>query len=123
VAAESTPQFGDRRGYQMDPGNGDEALREIALDLEEGADMVMVKPALPYLDVIRRARLQFPGVPLAAYNVSGEYAMLKAASERGWIDGDRVTVEILTAIRRAGADFILTYSAKDAARILGAGRA
>jgi porphobilinogen synthase len=122
-AAESTPLFGDRRGYQMDPGNGDEALREIALDLEEGADMVMVKPALPYLDVIRRARLQFPGVPVAAYNVSGEYAMLKAASERGWIDGDRVTIEILTAIRRAGADFILTYSAKDAARILGARRA
>jgi porphobilinogen synthase len=122
-AAESSPQFGDRRGYQMDPGNGDEALREIAIDLEEGADMVMVKPALPYLDVIRRARVRFPGVPLAAYNVSGEYAMLKAAAERGWIDGDRVTIEVLTAIRRAGADFILTYSAKDAARILGAGRA
>jgi porphobilinogen synthase len=122
-AAESTPQFGDRRGYQMDPGNGDEALREIALDLDEGADMVMVKPALPYLDVVRRARERFPGVPLAAYNVSGEYAMLKAASERGWIDGDRVTIEVLTSIRRAGADFILTYSAKDAARILGAGRA
>jgi porphobilinogen synthase len=122
-AAESTPQFGDRRGYQMDPGNGDEALREIAFDLEEGADMVMVKPALPYLDVIRRARERFPGVPLAAYNVSGEYAMLKAAAERGWIDGDRLTIEILTSIRRAGADFILTYSAKDAARILGAGRA
>ena len=122
-AAESTPQFGDRRGYQMDPGNGDEALREIALDLDEGADMVMVKPALPYLDVLRRARDRFPGVPLAAYNVSGEYAMLKAASERGWIDGDRVTIEILTSIRRAGADFILTYSAKDAARILATGRA
>jgi len=122
-AAESTPQFGDRRGYQMDPGNGDEALREIALDLDEGADMVMVKPALPYLDVIRRARERFPGVPLAAYNVSGEYAMLKAACERGWIDGDRVTIEVLTSIRRAGADFILTYSAKDAARILGAARA
>jgi porphobilinogen synthase len=122
-AAESTPQFGDRRGYQMDPGNGDEALREIAFDLEEGADMVMVKPALPYLDVIRRARERYPGVPLAAYNVSGEYAMLKAAAERGWIDGDRLTIEILTSIRRAGADFILTYSAKDAARILGAGRA
>jgi porphobilinogen synthase len=85
--------------------------------------MVMVKPALPYLDVVRRARERFPGVPLAAYNVSGEYAMLKAASERGWIDGDRVTIEVLTSIRRAGADFILTYSAKDAARILGAGRA
>ena len=117
-AAESAPQFGDRRGYQMDPGNGDEALREIALDLEEGADMVMVKPALPYLDVLRRAKDRFPGVPMAAYNVSGEYAMLKAAAERGWIDGDRVTLEILTSIRRAGADFILTYSAKDAARLL-----
>jgi porphobilinogen synthase len=117
-AAESTPQFGDRRGYQMDPANGDEALREIALDLEEGADIVMVKPALPYLDVIRRARERFTGVPIAAYNVSGEYAMLKAAEERGWLDGTRVMIEILTAIRRAGADFILTYSAKDAARIL-----
>src|SRR5262249_47249263 len=120
-AAESTPRFGDRRGYQMDPGNGEEALGESALDLDEGADMVMVKPALPYLDVVRRARERFPGVPLAAYNVSGEYAMLKAAVERGWIDGDRVTIEILTSIRRTGADFILTYSAKDAARILGAG--
>jgi porphobilinogen synthase len=117
-AAGSTPQFGDRRGYQMDPANGDEALREIALDLEEGADIIMVKPALAYLDVIRRARERFPGVPIAAYNVSGEYAMLKAAEERGWLDGPRVTIEILTAIRRAGADFILTYSAKDAARIL-----
>ena len=122
-AAESTPQFGDRRGYQMDPGNGGEALREVALDLEEGADAVMVKPALPYLDVLRRVKDAFPGVPIAAYNVSGEYAMLKAASERGWIDGDRVTLEILTSIRRAGADFILTYSAKDAARLLRAGRA
>jgi porphobilinogen synthase len=117
-AVGSTPQFGDRRGYQMDPANGDEALREIALDLEEGADIIMVKPALAYLDVIRRARERFPGVPIAAYNVSGEYAMLKAAEERGWLDGPRVTIEILTAIRRAGADFILTYSAKDAARIL-----
>jgi porphobilinogen synthase len=117
-AAESTPQFGDRRSYQMDPANGDEALREIALDLEEGADIVMVKPALPYLDVVRRARERFAGVPIAAYNVSGEYAMLKAAAARGWIDGDRATIEILTSIRRAGADFILTYSAKDAARIL-----
>jgi porphobilinogen synthase len=122
-AAESTPQFGDRRGYQMDAGNGGEALREVALDLEEGADAVMVKPALPYLDVLRRVKDAFPGVPVAAYNVSGEYAMLKAAAERGWIDGDRVTLEILTSIRRAGADFILTYSAKDAARLLGAGRA
>jgi len=122
-AAESAPQFGDRRGYQMDPANGDEALREIALDLEEGADIVMVKPALAYLDVIRRARDGFPGVPIAAYNVSGEYAMLQAAAQRGWIEGERVTMEILTAIRRAGADFILSYSAKDAARILRAERA
>jgi len=117
-AAESTPQFGDRRGYQMDPANGDEALREVALDLEEGADIVMVKPALPYLDVVRRVKQAFPGVPLAAYNVSGEYAMLQAAIEKGWLDGERVTIEILTSIRRAGADFILTYSAKEAARIL-----
>ena len=122
-AAESAPRFGDRRGYQMDPANGDEALREIALDLEEGADIIMVKPALAYLDVIRRARERFPGVPIAAYNVSGEYAMLQAAAERGWIEGERVTMEILTAIRRAGADFVLTYSAKDAARILRAERA
>jgi len=122
-AAESAPQFGDRRGYQMDPANGDEALREIALDLEEGADIVMVKPALAYLDVIHRARDAFPGVPIAAYNVSGEYAMLQAAAQRGWIEGERVTMEILTAIRRAGADFILSYSAKDAARILRAERA
>jgi porphobilinogen synthase len=121
-AAESAPRFGDRRGYQMDPANGDEALREIALDLEEGADIIMVKPALAYLDVIRRARERFPGVPIAAYNVSGEYAMLQAAAERGWIEGERVTMEILTAIRRAGADFVLTYSAKDAARILRAER-
>jgi porphobilinogen synthase len=116
-AAESTPRFGDRRGYQMDPANSDEALREVALDLEEGADVVMVKPALPYLDVIRRVKDRF-GVPVAAYNVSGEYAMLQAAAERGWIDGERAAVEILTSIRRAGADFILTYSAKVAARWL-----
>ena len=121
-AAEAAPRFGDRRGYQMDPANADEALREIALDLEEGADIIMVKPALAYLDVIRRARERFPGVPIAAYNVSGEYAMLQAAAERGWIEGERVTMEILTAIRRAGADFVLTYSAKDAARILRAER-
>ncbi|MGH7897208.1 MAG: porphobilinogen synthase [Candidatus Binatia bacterium] len=120
-AAESTPQFGDRRGYQMDPANSDEALREVALDLEEGADIVMVKPALPYLDVIRRVKDRF-GVPVAAYNVSGEYSMLRAAAERGWIDGDRALIEILTAIRRAGADLILTYSARDVARILGSGR-
>jgi porphobilinogen synthase len=116
-AAESAPKFGDRRGYQMDPANGDEALREVALDLEEGADIVMVKPALAYLDIVRRVKERF-GVPVAAYNVSGEYAMLQAAAERGWIDGERVLVEILTSIRRAGADFILTYSAKEAARIL-----
>jgi porphobilinogen synthase len=101
----------------MDPANADEALREVALDLEEGADIVMVKPALAYLDVIRRVKERF-AVPVAAYNVSGEYAMLHAAAGRGWIDGPRVMMEILTSIRRAGADFILTYSAKDAARIL-----
>src|SRR5207237_7525191 len=122
-AAQSAPQFGDRRSYQMDPANAREAMREVALDLEEGADIIMVKPALAYLDVIRRARERFPGVPIAAYNVSGEYAMLQAAAERGWIDGERVTMEILTAIRRAGADFVLTYSAKDAARMLRAERA
>jgi porphobilinogen synthase len=116
-AAESTPQFGDRRGYQMDPANADEALREVALDLEEGADFVMVKPALPYLDVVRRVKDRF-GVPVAAYHVSGEYAMLRAAAERGWIDGDRAMIEVLTAIRRAGADVILTYFARDAARVL-----
>jgi porphobilinogen synthase len=117
-AAESTPRFGDRRGYQMDPGNADEALREVALDLEEGADFVMVKPALPYLDVVRRVKDRF-GVPVAAYHVSGEYAMLRAAAERGWIDGERAMIEVLTAIRRAGADVILTYFARDAARVLG----
>jgi porphobilinogen synthase len=117
-AAESTPQFGDRRGYQMDPANSDEALREVALDLEEGADMVMVKPALPYLDVVRRVKDRF-GVPVAAYHVSGEYAMLKAAAERGWIDGERAMLEVLTSIRRAGADVILTYFARDAAKVLG----
>ena len=117
-AAESTPQFGDRRGYQMDPANADEALREVALDLEEGADIVMVKPALPYLDVLRRVKDRF-GVPCAAYHVSGEYAMLRAAAERGWIDGERAMLEVLTSIRRAGADFILTYFARDAAKVLG----
>ena len=116
-AAESTPQFGDRRSYQMDPANGDEAVREVALDIEEGADMVMVKPALPYLDIIRRVKEQFD-VPLAAYNVSGEYAMLKAAALNGWLDEERVMLEALTSIRRAGADLILTYFAKDAARVL-----
>ena len=114
-AAESTPQFGDRRGYQMDPANGREALREVALDLEEGADIVMVKPALPYLDIIRRVRDEF-NVPVAAYNVSGEYAMVKAAGEKGWIDERRIVMEILTGIKRAGADLILTYFSKDAAR-------
>jgi porphobilinogen synthase len=116
-AAQSTPQFGDRRGYQMDPGNVREALKEVALDLEEGADMVMVKPALSYLDVIRAVRERFH-VPVAAYNVSGEYAMVKAAAQNGWIDYQRVMMEILTSIRRAGADLILTYHALDAARVL-----
>jgi porphobilinogen synthase len=116
-AAESTPQFGDRRSYQMDPANGDEAMREIALDLEEGADIVMVKPALPYLDLIQRARTEF-NCPLAAYNVSGEYAMVRAAGLNGWIDEDRAVMEILTGIKRAGADLILTYFAKTAARRL-----
>ncbi len=117
-AAESAPQFGDRRGYQMDPSNGDEALREVALDLEEGADMVMVKPALPYLDIIHRVKERF-GVPVAAYNVSGEYSMLMAAAERGWLDGERAALETLTSIRRAGADVIVTYHAKEIAPILG----
>lgn len=117
-AAGSAPQFGDRRGYQMDPANAREALREIRLDVEEGADLVMVKPALSYLDVIRAAR-ELVDVPVAAYNVSGEYAMVKAAAQNGWLDGDRVMLEILTSIRRAGADLILTYHAKEAARLLG----
>jgi porphobilinogen synthase len=114
-AADSAPQFGDRRGYQMDPPNVREALREVRLDVEEGADMVMVKPALPYLDVIRAVAETFDR-PVAAYNVSGEYAMVKAAAEKGWIDEDRVMRETLTSIRRAGADIILTYHAKDFAR-------
>jgi len=118
-AAKSTPQFGDRRGYQMDPGNVREALKEVALDLEEGADMVMVKPALAYLDVIAKVKERFD-VPVAAYNVSGEYAMLKAAAQAGWVDGDRLVLEILTSIKRAGADLILTYHALEAARLLGA---
>jgi len=116
-AAGSAPQFGDRRSYQMDPGNGDEALREVGLDLEEGADIVMVKPALAYLDVIRRVRDTF-GVPVAAYNVSGEYAMLLAAAERGWIERERAILETLTSIRRAGASIVLTYHAREAARLL-----
>jgi len=116
-AAESTPQFGDRRSHQMDPSNTEEALREVALDLREGADIVMVKPALSYLDVIHRVKETF-GVPTAAYNVSGEYSMIKAAARADMIDGDRVMMEVLTSIRRAGADLIITYFAKDAARLL-----
>jgi porphobilinogen synthase len=117
-AAESAPQFGDRRSYQMDPANGREAMREIELDLEEGADMIMVKPALAYLDIIRQARDRFE-VPLGAYQVSGEFSMIHAAAAKGWLDLERTMFETLTGIRRAGADFILTYFAKPAARILG----
>jgi len=117
-AAESAPQFGDRSTYQMDPANGNEALREVELDVGEGADILMVKPALSYLDIIRRVKEAYPEVPLAAYNVSGEYAMVKAAAQNGWIDEKRVVLEILTSIRRAGADMILTYHAKDVARWL-----
>lgn len=117
VAADSAPQFGDRHSYQMDAANSREAMREIRLDIEEGADMIMVKPALSYLDVISRARQEF-GYPMAAYNVSGEYAMVKAATENEWIDGQRVTLEILTSIKRAGADMIISYHAKEAARWL-----
>jgi porphobilinogen synthase len=116
-AAESAPQFGDRRSYQMDPANGREAMREIELDLQEGADMIMIKPALPYLDLIRQARDRFD-VPIAAYQVSGEYAMIVAAARNGWIDGERAMVETLTSITRAGASIILTYFAKPAARFL-----
>ena len=116
-AAESTPQFGDRRSYQMDPPNAEEALREVEMDIAEGADIVMVKPALPYLDIIHRVKEKF-GYPVAAYNVSGEYAMIKAAALNGWLDEERVVMEALTGIKRAGADIILTYFAKDAARIL-----
>lgn len=116
-AAESTPQFGDRKAYQMDPANGDEAMREIAADIEEGADIIMVKPALPYLDIIRRAKDEFD-MPLAAYNVSGEFSMVKAAAGLGWIDGDRAMLEVATAIKRAGADILITYFAQDIAKIL-----
>jgi len=116
-AAGSAPSFGDRRSYQMDPANSDEALVEVGLDLEEGADIVMVKPALSYLDVIRRVK-EFVDVPVAAYNVSGEFSMLVAAAERGWIDRERTVLEVLTSIRRAGADIILTYHAREAARLL-----
>src|SRR5208337_3228635 len=114
-AAESAPQFGDRRSYQMDPPNGDEAMREVALDLEEGADIVMVKPALPYLDLIWRVKNEFQ-VPVAAYNVSGEYSMIRAAGSNGWLDEERAMMEILTSIRRAGADLILTYFATEVAK-------
>ncbi len=116
-AAESAPKFGDRKSYQMDFANSNEAMREIALDIQEGADIVMVKPALAYLDIIRRARERFD-LPIAAYNVSGEYSMIKAAAERGWIDGERVMMESLVAIKRAGADLIITYFAKEAARLI-----
>jgi len=118
-AAHSAPQFGDRRSYQMDPANSREAIREIRLDIEEGADIIMVKPALAYLDVIRRTREEFD-LPLAAYNVSGEYSMIKAAAEKGWLDGQRVMMEVLTSIKRAGADIIITYFAREAAKLLGA---
>jgi len=117
-AADSAPHFGDRRGYQMDGANLREALREIDLDLEEGADMILMKPAMPYLDVIRAARDRV-GVPMGAYQVSGEYAMLQAAFAKGWLDRDRAMLESLVGIRRAGADFIVTYFAKDAAKLLG----
>ncbi|MFZ1754268.1 MAG: porphobilinogen synthase [Caldilineaceae bacterium] len=118
-AADGAPRFGDRKTHQMDPTNAEEALREAALDVAEGADFLMVKPALPYLDVIRRVKERFPELPLAAYNVSGEYAMLKAAAANGWLDEQRVILETLTGIRRAGADLILTYHAKEAAGWLG----
>jgi porphobilinogen synthase len=116
-AAEGAPRFGDRTAYQMDPRNGDEALREVALDVAEGADLLMVKPALAYLDVVWRTKREF-GLPVAAYHVSGEYAMVKAAAERGWIDGERVMLEVLTSIRRAGADLVVTYFAREAAPLL-----
>jgi len=117
-AADSTPQFGDRKSYQMDPANQREALREIALDIEEGADIVMVKPAMPYLDIIALARRRFD-VPIASYQVSGEFSLIEAASKLGWVDRERVMMESLLSIRRAGADIILTYFAKEAARLLG----
>jgi porphobilinogen synthase len=121
-AAGSAPQFGDRRSYQMDPANAAEAMREVALDVDEGADIVMVKPALAYLDVIARVKAEF-GLPVAAYSVSGEYAMIRAAGQLGWVDEERVMVEALTGIRRAGADIIITYFAKDLARLIEQGRA
>jgi porphobilinogen synthase len=118
-AAESAPAFGDRKSYQMDPANSDEAIREMSLDVEEGADIIMVKPALAYLDVIRRAKEEFD-LPVAAYNVSGEFSMIKAAAQMGWLDGERAMLESLTAIRRAGADMIITYFAPEAAQSLAA---
>ncbi|MGH3126350.1 MAG: porphobilinogen synthase [Gaiellaceae bacterium] len=121
-AAEGAPAFGDRRSHQMDPGNAREALREVALDVEEGADALMVKPALGYLDVVRSVRERFPELPLAAYNVSGEYAMVKAAAANGWLDEQAAVLEVLTGIRRAGADLVVTYHAKDAAAWLQGGR-
>jgi porphobilinogen synthase len=120
-AAEGAPAFGDRRSHQMDPGNAREALREVALDVEEGADALMVKPALGYLDVVRSVRERFPELPLAAYNVSGEYAMVKAAAANGWLDEPAAVLEVLTSIRRAGADLVVTYHAKDAAAWLQSG--
>ena len=116
-AAESTPQFGDRMSYQMDPANSDEAVREALTDIDEGADIIMVKPALPYLDIIRRVKDE-TGYPVAAYNVSGEYSLIKAAAEKGWVDEERIMMETLLSIKRAGADIILTYFAKDAAKVL-----
>jgi porphobilinogen synthase len=116
-AAESTPQFGDRRSYQMDPANADEALREVEMDIREGADIVMVKPAMAYLDIVYRVKQKF-GYPVAAYSVSGEYSMIKAAGQNGWIDEQRITMEVLLSIKRAGADMILTYFAKEVARSL-----
>ena len=116
-AVQSAPQFGDRRGYQMDPANADEAMREVTLDVGEGADVVMIKPALAYLDVIRRVREEFE-LPVAAYNVSGEYALLRAAGDKGWIDYDRMMIEVLTGIKRAGADMILTYHAIEASKLI-----
>jgi len=116
-AAESTPQFGDRRSYQMDPANAREALREAGLDIQEGADIIMVKPALSYLDIIRAVRDEF-NIPIGAYNVSGEYSMIKAAAQQGWLEEERVMMEVLTSIKRAGADLILTYFAKEAAKVL-----
>jgi porphobilinogen synthase len=118
-AAQGAPKFGDRRTHQMDPANAREALRETALDVAEGADMLMVKPALAYLDIIRQVHDRFPELPLAAYNVSGEYAMLKAAAANGWLDEERAVLETLTSIKRAGADLIITYHALDAARWIG----